>query len=78
MPSIGGMKARLPVAMISWSYGVVDPSSPNTTLANRSIRSIRTPACRVMSFSTYQSIVLRKMSSSLSSPDSTWLNMMRL
>ena len=46
MPSIGGMKERLPVAMISWSYGVIWPSSENTTLANRSIRSTRTPACR--------------------------------
>lgn len=72
------MNARLPVAMISWSYGVADPSSPKTTLANRSIRSIRTPACRVMSFSTYHWTLLRKMSCSLSSPDSTCDSMIRL
>ena len=53
-PSMGGMNDRLPVAMISTSYGVTWPSSPKTTLANRSIRVTRTPACRVMSFSTYQ------------------------
>ncbi len=67
-PSIGGMNERLPVAMINWSYGVIRPSSENTTLANRSIRSTRTPACRVMPFSTYQSSELRKMSASASSP----------
>ena len=49
------MNERLPVAMISLSYGVIRPSSVKTTLANRSIRVTRTPACRVMSFSTYQS-----------------------
>ena len=78
MPSIGGMNERLPVAMISWSYGVTWPSSAKTTLANRSIRLTRTPACRVMSFSSYHRSVLRKMSSSVSSPDSTWLSMIRL
>ena len=77
-PSIGGRKDRLPVAMINWSYGVTWPSSENTTRANRSIRPTRTPACRAMSFSTYHSRVLRKIPSWDSSPDSTWLSMIRL
>ena len=51
---MAGMNDRLPVAMISTSYGVTVPSSAKTSLANRSIRVARTPACRVMSFSTYQ------------------------
>ncbi len=72
------MKERLPVAMINWSYGVIWPSSENTTWAKRSIRLTRTPACRVMPFSTYHSSELRKMSASASSPDSTWLSMIRL
>ena len=63
MPSIGGMKEWLPVAMISWSYGVTWPSSENTTWANRSIRLTRTGACRSMPFSAYHSKELRKISS---------------
>ena len=78
IPSIGGMKERLPVAMMSWSYGVTRPSSEKTTLAKRSIRLTRTPACRVMPFCSYHSKELRKMSVSASSPDSTWLSMIRL
>ena len=77
-PSIGGMNDRLPVAMINWSYGVSWPSSENTTLANRSIRFARTPACRVISFSSYHSSELRKIPSWVSSPESTWLSMIRL
>ena len=46
-PSIGGMKEWLPVAMISWSYGVIWPSSENTTWANRSIRLTRTAGMQV-------------------------------
>ncbi len=72
------MKELLPVAMISWSYGVMRPSSENTSLACRSILVTRMPACRVMPFSAYHGSELRKMSLSLSSPDSTWDSMMRL
>ena len=59
-PSIGGTNGRLPVAMISLSYGVAVPSSAYTTLANRSIRSTRTPACSVMPFSAYQRQVVEE------------------
>ena len=78
IPSIGGRNERLPVARISWSYGVTWPSSEKTTLANRSIRVTRTGACRSMPFSTYHSNGLRKMPSCASSPESTWLSMIRL
>ena len=70
-PSIGGMKDRLPVAMINSSNGVICPSSENTTLAKRSMRCTRTPACKVMPFSMYHSSEFRKMSSCDSSPEST-------
>ena len=73
-----GMNDRLPVAMINTSYGVTCPSLENTSLANRSIFSTRTPACRVISFSSYHGMELRKMSASLSSPERTWLSMIRL
>ena len=59
MPSMGGKNERLPVARTSVSYGVTEPSSPKTTLACRSMRTIRTPACSVMPFSSYQSRGLR-------------------
>ena len=59
MPSIGGKNVRLPVAMTSLSYGSIVPSLPKTFFANRSTRTTRTPACRVMSFSAYQSSGLR-------------------
>ena len=72
------MNERLPVAMTQVSYGVTEPSSAKINLAKRSIRVTRTPALRVISFSSYHSRLLRKMPSSVSSPESTWLNMIRL
>lgn len=59
MPGTSGMNAREPVAMISVSYGVTEPSEPITALANRSMRVIATPACRVTPCSSYQSSALR-------------------
>jgi hypothetical protein len=59
MPSIGGKKVRLPVAMTSLSYDSIVPSLPKTFFANRSTRTTRTPACSVISFSAYQSSGLR-------------------
>jgi len=72
------MWERLPVAMMRVSYGVTRPSLEKTCLVNLSIRSTPTPACRVMLFSRYQDRAFRKMSASLSSPERTWLSMIRL
>ena len=78
IPAIGGKNELLPVAMISVSYGVVLPSSASTTLAYGSIRVTWTPAFKVMSLSSYQSMGLRKMSASSSAPASTLDSEMRL
>ena len=75
---IGGTQALLPVAMISLSYPVVVPSLACTTLADRSIRSIRVPACSVMPLSAYQLRSLRKMPASSSTPASRLESMIRL
>lgn len=58
-PAIGGKNERLPVARISASYRVTEPSSPCTSRANGSRRTTRTPARRSMLLSRYQSIGLR-------------------
>ena len=54
-PSIGGMKARLPVAISSTSYSSCCPVSAVTTRAARSMCVTRAPLCRRMLFSLYQS-----------------------
>jgi hypothetical protein len=64
--------------MINASYGVTVPSSARTSLANRSIRTTRTPACSVIPLSRYHSRGLRKISATSSVPASMPDNRIRL
>jgi hypothetical protein len=61
-PVIGGMKARLPVAINSLSKRSRMPVSETTILAARSTSFTLAPACSLMSFSSYQSSGLMNIS----------------
>ena len=77
-PFIGGMKARLPVAISSTSYRARVPSADCTMRDARSIPVTFAPRCRAMPFSSYHETGLMKISLLCCTPLSTLDSMIRL
>ena len=77
-PSIIGMNGELPVAITSLSYGTRSPPAPYAVFDLRSMPMTRTPACSVMSFSSYHDSGLMNMSFGSWVPASTPESRMRL
>jgi hypothetical protein len=77
-PAIGGMKARLPVAIKSLSKRSRMPFSETTTFADRSISLTIAPACSLTSFSSYHSSGLMNISLASWAPERMFESRMRL